>query len=70
MFSLKQEGREGPACGIGVERGSSGRVEEVGKGWRRVNMVQYRVCMYVNAKVLSVKVISVETIPGNAGRKG
>jgi hypothetical protein len=44
---------------------TSGHGEEVGKGGRRVNMVQILCNMYVNGKM-----ISVETIPGMGGCKG
>jgi hypothetical protein len=46
--------------------GTSGRVQEVGKGHRRVNIVKYCVHMYVNGKMRPV-----ETIPGTGeGDKG
>jgi hypothetical protein len=37
--------------------------EDIRKGWRRVNMVEYYVLMYENGKMRPV-----ETIPGRGGR--
>jgi hypothetical protein len=45
-----------------VQDGTRGRREVVGKGSRRINMVQKCVHMYVN-----VKIIPAETVPGIRG---
>jgi hypothetical protein len=50
-----QEGRTGPAWG----GGTSGKGEDVGRGCRRVNMVQIFVHVYVTWKMRPV-----ETVPG------
>jgi hypothetical protein len=38
--------------------GTGGRVKKVGKVYRRMNIVQIQVCMYINGKL-----IPVETVP-------
>jgi hypothetical protein len=59
----EQESRTGLAWGGGV--GTSGRREEVGKGCRRMNMVQI-LCTHV----CKWKMRPVETIPGMEGARG
>jgi hypothetical protein len=56
-FLYNQSNKTDLAWGRAV--GTSGRREEVEKGWRRVNMVQYYIYMYASGKM-----IPVETIPG------
>jgi hypothetical protein len=56
----RRTGRLNRSC-LGV--GTTGRGEDVGKGYRRVNMVEYYVLIYEN-----VKMRPVETVPGMGGQ--
>jgi hypothetical protein len=66
LFFLLQNqttgGRNRSCWGWGLRVGTSGRGEMVGKGNRRVNMVQ-KMCIYAS----NAKMIPVETVPGISG---
>jgi hypothetical protein len=60
-FQKQRTGRQNrPYLGVGT----SGRGEDIRKGCRRVNMVEYYALMYENGKMRPV-----ETVPGMGGVK-